>query len=131
MIAVRLLPVVLSLMLLGAHFFRAGSPELTAGVAAVLALLLVRRPWAVRVVQVVLVLGAIEWLMTLGQLVFERAYSGQPVVRLVLILAGVAMMTALSTLVFQAERVRLAYGFPGREGSPEPPAASGLGQWPD
>ncbi len=122
-IVLRLLPVVLSLVALGAHFFRAGSLDLTAGIAAVLALLFVRRRWAVRVIQVVLVLGAIEWLMTLGQLVFERAYSGQPVVRLVLILAGVAMVTALSTLVLQAESVRRAYGFRSAEGSPEAPPA--------
>jgi hypothetical protein len=104
-----LLPVVLSLVVLGAHVYRAGSTVLVGLVLVVLALLAVRRPWAVRVVQVVLVLGAIEWLMTTAELVFERAYTGQPVARLVLILGGVAVFTAASAFVFRNERLRAAY----------------------
>ena len=105
----RLSPVVLSLLLLGAHFFRAGSIELVVLVLLLLALLAVRRRWAARVVQLCLVLGTIEWLMTLAQLVFERAYTGEPVARLAAILIGVALFTAASTLVFQTARLRAVY----------------------
>jgi len=108
-VLLRLLPVVLSLLLLGAHFFRAGSPELVAVVVALLGLLAVRRRWAARVVQIGLLLGAIEWLMTLAQLVFERAYTGEPTTRLAIILLGVALFTVLSTLVFSTEGLRAAY----------------------
>jgi hypothetical protein len=107
----RLLPVALSLLVLGAHFYRAGSTALVVVVLGVLALLAVRRPWAARTVQVALWLGAVEWLMTTGELVFERAYTGQPVTRLVLILVSVAALTAASAFVFRAPRVRAAYGF--------------------
>ena len=105
----RLSPVVLSLLLLGAHFFRAGSIELVVLVLLLLALLAVRRRWAARVVQLCLVLGTIEWLMTLAQLVFERAYTGEPVARLAATLIGVALFTAASTLVFQTARLRAVY----------------------
>lgn len=105
----RLLPVLLSLVVLGAHFYRAGSTVLVGLVVVVLALLAVRRRWAVRIVQVVLFLGAIEWLMTTAQLVFERAYTGEPVGRLVVILVGVAVFTAASAFVFRNERLRIAY----------------------
>jgi hypothetical protein len=105
----RLIPPVLSLLVLGAHAFRAGSVVVVALLALTLALLLVPRRWATRVVQVVLVLGTVEWLMTLAQLVFERSVTGEPVARLVLILAGVAGFTAASTLVFRSAPLRAFY----------------------
>ncbi len=105
----RLIPVVLSLLVLGAHAFRAGSVVVVTLLAMTLALLFVPRRWAARVVQVVLVLGTIEWLMTLAQLLFERSFTGEPVARLVLILAAVAAFTAASTLVFRSAPLRAFY----------------------
>ncbi len=81
MIALQLLPVVLSLLVLGAHFLRAGNLVLIAAALVLLALLAVRRPWAARVVQVALVLGALEWMRTLVQLASFRAQTGQPYLR--------------------------------------------------
>jgi hypothetical protein len=113
-----LFPVVLSLLALAAHFFRAGAAPLVVVMLVVLALLFVRRPWAARVVQVVLVLGSFEWLRTLADLALERVGSGEPVLRLVGILGGVSLVTAVCALVFQTERVAVAYGLrrPGRPG---------------
>jgi hypothetical protein len=121
---VALLLPVFSLVLLGAHFYRAGSLELVALVVALLALLTVRRPWAVRVVQVFLVLGTVEWIMTLGQLVFERAYTDQRVGRLVLILAAVALFTAASTFAFRSPRLRAVYGLGRRPRTGDVPPTS-------
>ncbi len=59
--AALLLPAV-SLLLLGAHFWRAGLVALAAACVAMTGLLAVRNPWASRVLQAVLALGAIEWL---------------------------------------------------------------------
>jgi hypothetical protein len=104
-----LLPVVLSLAVLGAHFFRAGS---TAGVAAAVLLLLlvaVPRRWGARVVQIALLAGAVEWVRTLVRLARERAAAGQPAARLVVILGGVALVTALSALLYMTPTLRRRY----------------------
>jgi hypothetical protein len=109
LIALQLVPVVLSLIVLGAHFLRAGSLILVAGVLCLLGLLGVRRPWAARTVQVALLLGALEWARTLVSLVGQRAQAGQPMTRLALILGGVALVTGLSALMFRAGRLRAWY----------------------
>lgn len=51
MILLQLLPVVVSLLVLGAHFLRGGHVVFVALVIGTLALLGVRRRWAARVVQ--------------------------------------------------------------------------------
>jgi hypothetical protein len=100
--------------LLAAHFFRAGAPIVVALTLAVLALLAVPRWWAARLVQAVLLLGAVEWLVTILYLSTWRVAAGQPVVRFALILGLVAVFTAASAFVFRADRVRAFYGL-GRE----------------
>lgn len=99
----------LSALILAAHFLRAGQ---TAGVAAslaLLALLAVPRRWAARVVQVGLLLGVVEWVRTLVQLVAARREAHEPYGRLVLILAAVAAATVASALVFESRRLRERY----------------------
>jgi len=104
-----LLPVILSLVVLAAHFLRSGNVVMVGGVLAVVVLLAVRRRWAARSVQVALLLGAAEWVRTLAQLVQSRSNAGEPVLRLSLILGGVALFTALSALVFRAPRLKGRY----------------------
>jgi hypothetical protein len=103
-------PIVVSLLVLGAHFLRYGN---LAGVLAVLilvGLLFVPRPWAARVVQAALVLGTLEWLRTLFVLVRWRAAHGEPIARMAVILAVVAALTLGSALLFQSRRLRALYG---------------------
>ena len=101
-----LVPVALSLLVLGAHFLRAGDPVLLLVVLVLLAFLAVPRRWAARTVQVALLLGTLEWLRTLVQRGSERITFGQPYGRLVIILGAVAAVTALSALVFRSAAVR-------------------------
>jgi len=110
LILLHLLPVALSLIVLAAHFMRAGNTLMVVVVLMVLGLLGVRRRWAARVIQLTLLLGAAEWVRTLARLVTWRAQAGQPVSRLLLILGSVALLTALSALVFRSPRVRNRYG---------------------
>ena len=93
----RLVPVVLSSVVLAAHVFRAGWPLALAVVLALLPLALVgaRRP-AVRTVQLVLVVGAAEWFRTVVLLVAARRAAGLPHLRLALVLGAVAAFTALA-----------------------------------
>lgn len=99
----------LSLLVLGAHFLRAGSPLLTLGALGTLVLLFVRRRWAARAVQAVLVLGALEWVRALVVLTGERMSEGLPYGRLVVILGVVATITAASALAFRGRTLRHWY----------------------
>lgn len=106
MVGLQLAPVVICLLVLGAHFLRAGHVVLVLLVLVLVAMLGVRRRWAGRLVQVGLVLGAVEWLRTLVSLAAGRVAAGQPWLRLVLILGCVTVVTALSALVFRSARLR-------------------------
>jgi len=109
MVLFYLVPVFLSLCLLGAHFFRAG--QIAPAVLALLVLffLFIRRSWANLIVRFVLLAGAVEWLRTLVVLVIERQTLGLPWVRLVLILGAVILLTVCSAFCLKAEKLRPLY----------------------
>lgn len=91
-----LLLAVIALALLAAHAYRAGMPMISIAVVALAGLVFVRRPWAARMLQWTLALGALEWLRTLVLLSLERSATDRPYLRLVLILGIVAAITALA-----------------------------------
>jgi hypothetical protein len=79
-------------------------------VALILILLLfVRRPWVARLVQVALVLGALEWLRTMYELAQIRAMHGLPYGRMLAILGIVAAVTLCSALFFQTRALKDVY----------------------
>ena len=94
----RLLPVIFSMLLLGAHFYRAGHLLLASGALLSLGLLCIRKPQAVWLMQGLLVAGAVEWLATAVRLVTDRQAQGLPWLRLAIILGLVALCTLLSAL---------------------------------
>ena len=102
--------VVLSLLVLGAHFLRYGNDIGVALSLAPIALLFVRKPWAARVVQVILVLGAVEWATTLVGLVQMRMAQGLPATRLAIILGTVIVVTAAAALLFETQTMKRIYG---------------------
>ncbi|MHB0968999.1 MAG: hypothetical protein ACYC7A_14665 [Thermoanaerobaculia bacterium] len=106
---VRLLPVILSSWLLGAHFLRSWNTPVVALFVLLPLLLFVRRPWVARVFQVVLLLGALEWVWTTIEFTRIRMAVGEPWVRMVVILGVVALFTAASALVFRSRGLRQRY----------------------
>ncbi len=106
MLFLQLLPVILSLLVLAAHFSRHGQTVPMFLSIALLGLLAVPRQWAARVLQVVLLLGAAAWVRPLVTLARIRAEHDLPATRLVMILAAVAIVTAASALVFLTRRAR-------------------------
>ena len=110
-----LVPVVLSLLVLGAHFYREGSVVLLAMVIFLLAVLAIRHPVSARLVQLGLVIGTVEWLWTLFVLAGQRMEVGAPYLRLALILGGVAAFTLLSALAFEHRSLRRLYRRDRRE----------------
>lgn len=107
----RLLPVTLSMLLLSAHFLRAQNPLLAFTLLALPFLLLIKREWVARLIQVVLALGALGWLRTLISLALLRNAMGEDWGRMALILGSVALFTAASVLVFSYnEGIKDLYG---------------------
>ena len=126
MMFVRLLPVILSLLVLGAHFLRQGSLFIVGSIILLLFMLPIRKGWVAGVAQVVLVVGAAEWVRTLVILAQERMRAGEPYIRMVLILGGVALFTLLSLLVFRNAAVRRWYGSSPRPATPEAGGEAGI-----
>ena len=106
---VRLLPVILSILLLAAHFFRAGDNLYVIVLLVLLLLLAIKKPWVPWLLQVALVLGAVEWLRTLMFVAQMRIEFGMPWTRMAIIMGAVAMFTALSSLVFRGKALRKRY----------------------
>lgn len=108
---------VLALLLLAAHFWRAGAWPLVLICMALLPLLAWHRRWVAHAVQATLVLGTLEWLRTAALLAQQRLALGQPVVRMVLILAAVALFTAAAAAVFGSAALRCRYAAPRAPGA--------------
>jgi hypothetical protein len=104
-----LIPMLFSVLALAAHFLRTGPMILAMLCLFVPLTLFVRRMWALRLVQLVLLLGAAEWLRTLNALVQNRQAQGEPWLRLVIILGAVAAFSAGSVFILQAKKVRDHY----------------------
>jgi hypothetical protein len=77
-----------------------------------LGLMPVPRPWAARIVQAALVMGAVRWVLVAWMIGAARAAAGAPYLRMALILGAVALFTLLATLVFRSTRLRRFYGLP-------------------
>ncbi len=105
----RLLPVLLSALLMAAHFSRADNLLLLVLCLTAPFLLFVRRPWVARGIQIGLWIGALEWVRTLVSIALRRQELGQPWLRMAVILGVAAMFTALSALVFRSKSLTERY----------------------
>lgn len=106
---VRLLPIIVSFLILSAHFSRAGSPVLSILCLLIPLLLFIKRTWVARLIQIVLIIGSIEWIRSLFYYINQRQSIGEPYVRLVIILGIVALFTGLSALVFNNHSLKKRY----------------------
>ena len=105
----RLIPVFLSFLLLAAHFYRSGQVVLAGLCVATLFLLFFRRPWVPKLLQILLILGALEWLRSLYYFAAMRIAWDQPWTRLAIILGAIALFTAFSGLVFKSKALSTRY----------------------
>jgi hypothetical protein len=113
MTALSYIPIVLSLVALGAHFLRYGNELGVIASIVLIGLLFLRRAWVARLVQAALVLGTIEWLWTMYTLLQIRTAQGAPATRMALILGAVALVAFGSALLFQTKRLKRAYRLGG------------------
>lgn len=104
-----LLPVIVSMLLIGAHFLRSGSLVLVAVSLMLLLVLLIRHPLAARLLQLALLLATVEWVRTAFVFIMARAAAGLPWVRLAWILGAVAGVSAAAIFVFCSKTLKERY----------------------
>lgn len=92
------IPLVLSSLVMAAHFYRGGALALVVFVLIAPLLVVTRERSLIRVVQFLLVIGAAEWIRTASVIAGHRAVVGAPVTRMLVILGVVALVTLLSAL---------------------------------
>jgi len=106
MVWLRLFPLYISILLLCAHYFRSGDYSLIAFWAAVPFLLILKRKWATRAVQLLIVGGAAIWIETIVSIFITRQMAGMPWLRMTVILGIVVLFTIGSALAFEMRRFR-------------------------
>jgi hypothetical protein len=116
---VLLIPTLLSFLVLAAHFYRGDHLALTLIACAAPLLLLLRRKWATRLLQALLVIGALEWLRTTLQIRAIRVEQGRDWQRMAIILGSVAAFTFLSALMYFLPPLRRHYA-PGAARASDP-----------
>lgn len=103
-------------LILAAHFLRMG---VLSGVVVCLALPLVaaitRARWALRSLQAVLVLGALNWVVTALRIGAERRAAGEPWLRMALILGTVSALSALAAGLLSRASVLERFPLPPKE----------------
>lgn len=105
MTVLRLLPVLLSALLIAAHFFRAGNIGLAVVSTSAPLMLLMNRRWVIYVISGMLLLGALVWIEATFTFIHIRQALGMPWARLGAILGSVTVLTALSALVFRKKKI--------------------------
>ena len=102
--ALRVVLVILSAVLLAAHFFRSGA-LVPAGLSLALPLLLAwKHDLSVWLLRGSLVLGAVEWTRTAVLIAERRVQWGQPWHRMACILGAVAVVTLASAWTVRGAR---------------------------
>ena len=98
------IPVILSFLILAAHFSRNDQTLLMIVSAVLPIMLIIKTLWARLVLQVALVLGALEWVWSTLDLIEIRKEIGEDWQRLAIILFSVAAFTLVSGLLLYLVR---------------------------
>lgn len=111
-----LIPVIISFILLAAHFMRDNDLIFAFFVLALLFIILYFLvPASVKAAKVMLLFGTIEWIRSGYALASIRLRAGEPYIRLVIIMGGVAFFTLLSSLAFYTKPVKERYNISNKD----------------
>ena len=105
----KLIPVFISLLLISAHFLRTGLYIVVAILIALPFILLIKKIWVARTIQIILILATLEWIRTIFISIEERQVHSEPWIRMAIILGSVALFTACSSLVFLFRSLKTRY----------------------
>ena len=111
---------VVAALLLGAHFYRAGSYLATVPCAVAPLLFCVRRRWSLVLLQLFAYAAATTWVIAALRLVQERRQLGRPWTAAVVILGTVALFTLVAGLLLNSRAIAGRYPA-GRAADATPP----------
>lgn len=106
----RIVAYAFTIILLAAHFSRAGMDALSALVILLPFLLFIKRPWVIQLLQTVAFLGVVAWLYSAYQYVQIRIANGDDWLRLLIILGAVALYTLWSGVFLRSGVMLEKYG---------------------
>ncbi|GIK38765.1 MAG: hypothetical protein BroJett011_25980 [Chloroflexota bacterium] len=107
--ALRIIPLIVSAFLLGAHFLRQGNLWLVGLCLLALGLLWVKKRWSLIVLQFLAYLGALIWASTAISIVQQRLALGEPWLRVAIILGAVVLLSVLAGLLLNTPAVKERY----------------------
>lgn len=96
--------------MLAAHFLHTDQTGIAILCLVLPLLLIVMRGWVIRILQLVLLGGALVWLWTMVALAAAFQAMGRPSVRMIVILSCVAAFTSLSAVLLQISLNRIPAG---------------------
>jgi hypothetical protein len=106
---IRIIPLIIAFLLLGAHFLRSGH-ILLAGMSTLAPLLfLIKKRWILLFVKWLAYSGAIVWIYTIFSLVQQRTMAGAPWIRMLLILSGVTVLTVYAGYLLSSDFLKRRY----------------------
>ena len=105
----RIITVVFSFLLLGAHFSRADNTPLAIICILLPLFLLVKKRWIPVLLQCLLYLGGLIWVHATVQYVRIRMAEGSDWVRLVFILGSVSLFTIVAGLLLNSKVIKERY----------------------
>ena len=105
----RLFPVIFSFLILSAHFSRGNLFILSIIFLIIPLILFIKQAWVVRLTQIILIIGSLEWIRSMFIYINQRQTIDEPYLRLVIIIGIVALLTGLSALVFRNQSLKKLY----------------------
>jgi len=115
----RIITYSLMILLLAAHFSRAGNPLLMVAVLGFPFLFFVRKAWILQVLQVVAYAAAIVWVFSAYEYIVIRISEGRDWLRLMIILFTVAIYSAWTGYFVNSKKMQALFRAHGGEDEPE------------
>ncbi len=117
----NLFPVILTFIVLAAHFSRHNALFLALFTLFFPFVFLIKKEWVKKVTVFFIIAGFLEWIRTAYILTSIRLHYNLPFLRMALILGAVAILTLLSGLVFKTSRLKKRFS--------KSPETSNLSAW--
>jgi len=106
----RIIPYVLMIILLAAHFSRGGNDILAGFILLIPFLFIIKQKWVIMSLEIIAYLAALVWLYGAYQYIQIRIATGDDWIRLLVIMGGVAIYTAWVGLFLRSQKIKDVYG---------------------
>lgn len=105
----RLLPAILSFLIVAAHFYRNGQLVLTILFILAPFFLIIKKDWILKSIQWLLYAAALNWVFVTYGLVYQRVLTGDPWQRLIFIMLAVFAFIVFSAVLLNSKKVKNGY----------------------